>query len=150
MSKLKATGFFKPYTPTGNYNLRNTGKGVYIIKKNGKTLYVGLSLSDVQTTLYRHFQKWTDNRSEWTKRTGAPYERVTYYGEKRDLFTVKVIYCQTDKVCRLVEYLLIKKLKPRDNTLKMELYTDSPQEDKVVAMINNAESWKSNNDFEPF
>lgn len=148
-TKLKATGFFPPYSKEGSYNLKTkNGKGCYIIRKNGKTVYVGMSLSDIQGTLYRHFQKWTDRRTAWTKKQ-QNYERVTYYGQDRSLFTVKIIFCPTDHECYLLESLLIKKLRPADNTLKNELYHNA-ELDRFEPKLENVQAWKPISDEPPF
>ena len=117
---LKATRFFKPYTGK-TINLKSTGCGVYIIKKGDRVLYVGMSSKDVSRTLYRHFQTWTDNRSSYTKKNEA-YERVTYKGENLNLFLVKVIYCPTPREANILEQLLLKKFRPRDNEMKTYLF----------------------------
>ena len=144
---MKSTKFFAPYT-NETCNLKATGKGVYVIKKGNNIVYVGLSYSDLKRTMYRHFQKWTDRRTDWTKKN-QNYERVTYDGENRNLFKVKVIFCKTDKEVTLLEYLLIKKLKPRDNTIKKALY-DYEDLTKVTTSLNNAETWQSNFEDTPF
>lgn len=146
---LKATSFFPPYSPAGSYNLKTKdGKGCYIIREQGQTVYVGMSLSDIQGTLYRHFQKWTDKRTDWTKKR-QNYERVTYYGKDRARFTVKVIFCPTDNECYLLESLLIKKLKPRDNTLKNELYHNFEM-DRFAPKLETMEVWRPVTDEAPF
>jgi len=144
---MKATKFFKPYN-ADKYNLTATGRGVYIIKKGEKYVYVGLSYTDVKRTLYRHFQKWTDKRTEFTKKAQV-YERVTYDGENRNLFTIKVVFCKTEQETTLLEYLLIKKLKPRDNTLKNSMY-DAFDITKTVEKFNNASQWQPDNEEAPF
>lgn len=140
--KMKATGFFKPYSDAGQYSLKSTGCGVYVIKREGKVVYVGMSRKDVRNTLYRHFQVWTDRRAGWTKRN-EPYDRVTYAGEDREDFTVKVIFCKGAIECEIMEQLLIKKLKPKDNSLKLYLYSKE-QYREVEKKIEAADSWKSN------
>lgn len=120
--KLKATRFFKPYSETGSCNLKSTGTGVYIIKKNNKVLYVGYSAKDVRKTLYRHFQAWVDMRATYNKMQ-QPYARITYYNQDRNDFLVKVIYTPTEKEAEILEQLLIQKLKPNDNSLKLELFS---------------------------
>lgn len=146
--KMKATGFFKPYTDAGQYSLKSTGCGVYIIRREGKTVYVGMSRKDVRNTLYRHFQTWTDKRAGWTKKK-EPYDRVTYAGEDREDFTVKVIFCKGVIECEIMEQLLIKKLKPKDNSLKLYLYSQE-QYREVEKKIEAADSWKSNFEENPF
>lgn len=146
--KLKSTTFFPPYDREGNCNLKATGKGCYIIKKNNVILYVGMSTTDLKKTLYRHFQKWTDLRTNWTKKR-QNYERVTYHGENRNMFSVKVIFTPTDNEARVLEYLLIRKLKPKDNFLKNELY-DNPEAEKMEYKINTSDTWKPMLDENPF
>lgn len=144
---MKATKFFKPYEGE-NCNLKATGKGVYIIKKGDSVFYVGMSYNDVKRTMYRHFQKWTDRRSAYTKKNQL-YERVTYEGQNRNLFRVKVIFCKTDKEVTILEQLLIKKLRPKDNTLKLANYSAADLQ-KVVETFNNATPWQSITEETPF
>jgi len=145
---MKATGFFKPYATDGSYALKTTGCGVYIIKYKNRIIYVGMSRKDVRNTLYRHFQQWNDKRTSWTKKL-EPYERVTYADRKREDFSIKVIFCKGVIECEITEQLLIKKLKPRDNSLKLHLYSDAEYR-KVELKIDNAEGWKSNSEEPPF
>lgn len=146
--KMKATGFFKPYDKNGSYALKSTGCGVYIIKHKGQVIYVGMSRKDLRNTLYRHFQQWNDKRSTFTKKM-QPYERVTYNEKNREDFLIKVIFCKGVIECEIMEQLLIKKLKPKDNSLKLQLYTESEFK-KVELKIDAAEGWKSNNEEPPF
>lgn len=147
-NKLKATGFFLPYQEDGSYTLKSTGSGVYIIKNKNKVCYVGLSRSDVKKTMYRHFQVWTDKRSTFTKKSQL-FERVTYYDKDRKNFTVKVIFCKTDIEAEILEQLLIKKLKPVDNSLKLQLYSNA-EYNAMAIKINEADAWKSNFEENPF
>jgi len=146
--KMKATGFFKPYEESGAYALKSTGCGVYIIKRKGKVVYVGMARKDVRNTLYRHFQVWTDRRANWTKKN-EPYERVTYNGLNRDEFLVKVIFCKGPIECEIMEQLLIKRLRPKDNSLKIYLYTENEFK-QVESKIDAAEGWKSSYTENPF
>jgi excinuclease UvrABC nuclease subunit len=145
---MKSTNFFPPYSPDGKCNLKTTGKGCYIIKKNDSVIYVGLSYSDVKRTLYRHFQKWTDLRTDYTKKNQV-YERVTYTGQNKSNFKIKVIFCKTDKEISELEYLLIKKLKPKDNTLKNEIYSIVDLK-KTINAYNNSDNWKPTSEEPPF
>ena len=148
--KLKSTRFFAPYSGDNlkTQTLKATGAGVYIIKKNGLVVYVGRSSADVKSTLYRHFQKWTDRRSVWGKRNML-YERVTYDGQNRANFTVKVIFTPTDFEANVIEHMLILKLKPRDNERKNDLYS-SENIPRMQSRIENEENWNINNDEPPF
>jgi excinuclease UvrABC nuclease subunit len=145
---MKSTNFFAPYSLDGKCNLKTTGKGCYIIKKNDSVIYVGLSYSDVKRTLYRHFQKWTDLRTDYTKKNQV-YERVTYTGQNKSNFKIKVIFCKTDKEISELEYLLIKKLKPKDNTLKNEIYSVVDLR-KTIDAFNNSDNWKPTSEEPPF
>lgn len=137
-SNMKRTKFFKPYNDKKTIcTLKSSGAGVYIIKHLNKLVYIGYSATDVKKTMYRHFQKWTDNRSTYTK--GAePYERVTYINRfNNDEYKCKVIFC-TPTQAAILEQALILKLKPRDNSLKLNLITES-QKNKVITAMTEAE-----------
>lgn len=140
-SKMKATGFFLPYTGD-KYSLKSTGCGIYIIKYLGKIVYVGMARKDVRNTLYRHFQQWTDRRANYNKKM-QPYERITYNGKNREDFLIKVIFCKGVIECEIMEQLLIKKLKPRDNSLKLYLYSQE-EFNRAETKISEADQWKSN------
>lgn len=118
----KYSKWFKPYKELNGKkvcSLDYTGSGVYLIKENNIVVYVGRSLKDLKNTLYRHFQKWTDLRSDKQQNYIA---RVTYHGLNLDNFLVKVVICSnTEDVCALEE-ILIKALEPRDNKLKAQKY----------------------------
>lgn len=79
--------------------------GVYIIYENGKKVYVGQSSYDLYMTITRHFQKW-DNK------------HVSYHSKiNRRKYSVTVIFC-TAKQAASLEFQLIRKFLPRDNTMK--------------------------------
>lgn len=145
---MKSTKFFPAYTGK-NCTLKATGTGCYIIAKGNKIVYIGMSATDVKKTLYRHFQKWTDLRTGYTKKSQS-YERVTYYGENKGLFNVKVIFCKTLHEAAILEHLLIRKLKPSDNYLKNDLYANLPETKLVAEKFNNAENWKPITEENPF
>ena len=119
---MKKTGKFKPYTPKGLCALTFTGIGVYIIYKGATPIYVGFSSYDVKKTMYRHFQKWTDKRHPDNRR-GYLYDRVTY--SDRTKIYCQVYICSTPKQAAALEQILILKLKPRDNTSKIDLFSQS-------------------------
>jgi len=147
-TKIKSTSFFPPYDSKGNCNLKSTGRGVYLIKKNDAVVYVGQSFTDVKKTLYRHFQMWNDLRTTYTKKL-QNYERVTYYGQDRTKFKIKVIFCKTITDTANLEFLLIKKYRPKDNTNKMiDLFTKGL--DSTVENLNNAGAWQPLNEETPF
>ena len=123
---MKLTKTFKPYTKEGRCTLQpkeGTRAGVYIIGKkiNGKPqiVYVGYSATNLYKTMYRHFQNWNDTSQQ----------RVTYK-QLSDVF-IRVVFCGGQKAA-LLEEALILKYKPRDNNLKLELYTER-QRDKIIS-----------------
>ncbi len=115
------SGWFAPYKKEKECTIDFTGTGVYIIKENDVVVYVGMSKKDVKSTLYRHFQKWTDRRGA-TRKKKEPYDRVTYKDKDILGFTYqcKVILFSNEHDAFVMESLLIKRLKPRDNKNKAE------------------------------
>lgn len=119
---MRKTSFHKPYKKrkgkvfnTFLHSYFKGKSGCYIIKKGRMYAYVGQSGSDVYKTMYRHFQSWNDK----TQR------RVVYPKFSNDI-TVQIILCTPSQALRL-ETILIKRYKPTDNAMKLEL-------------INNAEN----------
>ena len=112
---MKVFRFVSPYIGKNKINLitrfpDRQKSGVYLIKENGKIVYVGYSGTDLYKTMYRHFQGWNHVKQEV----------VTYAGRKQTRYkdlskiTVRVVYC-TPKQAEALEMWLVKKLKPRDN-----------------------------------
>ncbi len=145
---MKKSKFVCPYDTKGHtpFNIKKISKsGVYVIKKNGKIIYVGMSKTNTYKTLYRHFQIWNDNR-EFDRLSKNPYskyyERVTYYTDAnkknnfRD-FTVRVILC-TPKQAERLEKLLIIKHKPKDNTNKYIRYNLDKYDKTLLDIYGNA------------
>lgn len=143
---MQRTKFIKPYLEktgkNGKCTLKATGKGVYIIKENNKVVYIGYSGYDVKQTLYRHFQKWNDKRHPETKRVQR-IERVTYYNKNfdNDNYLIKVVFCKTAKEAEQLESALIKKFRPRDNSVKLDLM-DLMDYSKTIEKYNEAEEIK--------
>lgn len=146
---MKKTLFFTPYIEhngkRGKAALKKTGSGVYIIKEGANVVYIGFSASDVKKTLYRHFQKWIDKRHPETKRVQR-IERVTYMNKnfKNENYRVKVVFCKNGKEAADLEHALIKKIKPRDNSVKLDLM-DLMDFTNVVNNYNEAETLEKNN-----
>lgn len=106
---MKVFKFFSPYRAGGKTTFPDsrTRTGVYLIKENGKLVYVGYSGTDLYKTMYRHFQEWNDRTQQI---------RITYYNKlKTNNYTVRIIYCTPKQAARL-EGALILKHQPRDNT----------------------------------
>lgn len=104
---MKVTRFYPPYQKDGKTTFPEAQKqsGVYLIKKEGKLVYVGYSETDLYKTMYRHFQHWNDPKQY----------RVSYQSEmKKNRFTVRVIFCTPRQAKRLESYLILRHL-PDDN-----------------------------------
>ena len=118
---MKRTKYFKPYTEKSGKSYctltasQGAAPGVYIIRKGERSVYVGYSASNVYKTMYRHFQTWND-----------PTQRRVTYKQLSDV-TCRVIFT-TPKRAAVLEEALILKLKPRDNEMKLELYSRKDRE----------------------
>lgn len=123
MTKSK---FLPPYDNDGHTTFRNADKksGVYLIKENGKMVYIGYSATNLYRTLYRHFQKWKH-----------PYQEVTTYardGAKE--YTVRVIFTTAQQADRLETYLIQKYL-PRDNEGKIKAGAENTGKTEYKKMV---------------
>jgi len=111
---MKVFKFHPPYQPNGKTTFPETKDrtGVYVIKENGKVVYVGYSGGNLYKTMYRHFQVW-NHRGQYV---------VSYADRlKQNKYTVRVIFC-TAKQAGSLETSLIKKWRPRDNEMKYQSY----------------------------
>ena len=63
--------------------------------------------------MYRHFQSWDDSRQK----------RVSYHLQP-GAYSCRVIWCKTANEAANLEEALIIKLKPSDNTMKLERYQE--------------------------
>ncbi len=111
---MKKFKFLPPYTPEGKTTFPATvdRSGVYLVKENGKVVYIGMSKINLYRTLYRHFQAWSHSLQEVT----------TYQSRlKKNKYTVRVVLCTPSQAERLERALIIKN-KPRDNELKYKGY----------------------------
>ena len=101
------TKFRQPYSASGKTTLKKDAiTGVYIIKENGKIVYIGVSRRNIYKTLYRHFESWNH-----------PVQDVTSYCMGTHKYTYRVVFCSSLQA-HVLEKILIKKLKPRDNRHK--------------------------------
>ncbi len=117
------TKFKSPYTPSGSTTLTKDDKtGVYIIKENGKVVYIGVSLRNIYKTLYRHFENWIHSKQD-----------VTNYDINAHKYSYRVVFC-TPSQAHVLEKILIKKLKPRDNRHKHESYAIEKYRKQVYNM----------------
>jgi excinuclease UvrABC nuclease subunit len=132
---MKVSRFVKPYRSTGKTTLPElvNKSGVYLIKENSRLVYVGMSLSNLYRTMYRHFEQWNhDGQSV-----------VTYVNKmKKNDYTVRVILCTKAQATRL-EKTLIKKHRPRDNENKYKSYELAFEDERIFTDYQN-------NDIVPF
>jgi len=110
------------------YNLGFTkGKsGAYIIKENGKIVYVGYSTCDLYKTITRHFQSWNH-----------PHQRVVTYANSINYnrYTIRVVFSSPTKAFKL-ERALIAKYRPRDNFEVLDLLDYEEKEANKIAKEN--------------
>jgi len=132
---MKKTKYFKPYESENVCSLKKTGSGVYIIRKGINIIYIGFSANDVKKTMYRHFQTWTDKRHPDNKR-GFLYDRVTYK-DRLNGITCRVIFCTNSKQAAALEQILILKYLPRDNSSKIDLFSQDYKR-SVIKSFNEA------------
>jgi hypothetical protein len=118
------------YAEPGKPNLAFTqGKpGCYIIYENGKRVYVGHSVYNLYKTITRHFQTWT------VKTSSQP---VTYVPGPRKKYHVTIILSTSKQAPRL-EYQLIQKYLPRDNTMKYPELWPTAYDDSIAESYNEA------------
>ncbi len=126
---IESLTFLPAFVPTKN-KLRKYGLqgirykfGVYFIRENGILVYVGMSRSNLQEALYRHFQDW---RKSWAQK------RVNYL-DFNNIYTVACITTEKEEAhpmekCYILEY------NPRDNNMRYEEYR---QKVDIVVSENN-------------
>lgn len=103
--------FISPYKKNGRTNYKDAWQrsGIYLIKENGKVVYVGHSQNNLYKTLYRHFQHWY-HKLQYV---------VTYKGRmNQHRYTVAVEYLTSAQAVRK-EHELLLKYRPRDNKAKL-------------------------------
>ncbi|RFZ84757.1 hypothetical protein DYU05_03895 [Mucilaginibacter terrenus] len=130
---MKVFRYHPPYKPSGRTSFPETAKrsGVYLIKENDKLVYIGVSLTDLYKTLYRHFQTWNDINYR-TQKVKPPSDRVTYKNRmKRNRYTVRIVFCPPGQAARLERALIIK-YQPRDNDVKYSQYTLTLADTKCI------------------
>ena len=128
---MKIFKFLPPYQKNGKTSFpeANNRSGVYLIKENGKLVYVGSSGYNLYKTLYRHFQTWNHK-----------YQKVVSYKDyvKHNKYTVRLIFC-TVKQAEALEKALIIKHQPRDNEQKYEAYELDLYNKQTLKTYDNTE-----------
>jgi hypothetical protein len=111
--------------------------GVYLIrhKQTGSVVYVGSSTTQLKSTIYRHFQQWTDKQ----QRTGRSFERKVY--PKTGYYEIRFFKCTAEQALKIEKYLIIK-LQPKDNPLKYQKLTEEKKEagEKLYSKILQSET----------
>jgi hypothetical protein len=117
--------FRKPYLgQKTNFSGNKKIAGVYFIKENGVIVYIGMSAKCLYDTLYRHFQKWTDNRNGYMiQYSNPPYPRVTYqpFLQEHD-YEIFYFPCIGGKEAHELEKAYIRHYQPRDNKEKYQIF----------------------------
>jgi excinuclease UvrABC nuclease subunit len=105
--------------------------GIYLLKEKDKIIYIGMSLTNLKKTCYRHFQKWNDYRYNYYP-IGVlpPYKRPTY--ENREDFQISVIIVENHNQCLDLEKYLIQTYQPIDNREKYLLYKKDDENIKQI------------------
>ncbi len=118
LTPIESLTFLPAYLPTKNkrgktYGLSGIRKktGVYFIKENGILVYVGMSRSNLQEALYRHFQDW---QRSWAQK------RVNYL-DFSNVYEVACITTEKDDAHPL-EKCYILEFNPRDNNKRYDEY----------------------------
>jgi len=120
LGALHPTRFVPVYKELPSYENGYRGKtniawargltGVYIIKRDGKIIYVGDADGLLYKTAIRHFQKWND--TEYKK-------RISYKDTLDDYrYTIRLVVTNTAEQAHKLEQALIKKYDPEDNRIK--------------------------------
>ncbi len=129
LMSLEELTFIDPYIKTNRenrprkYNMRGVEKksGIYFIKENGLLVYIGMSRSNLQEAMYRHFQHW----KSWKQR------RVSYK-YTLDTHNYEVACVTTGKdMAHPLERAYILKFNPRDNFDRYEEYSAIVSEIKI-------------------
>jgi hypothetical protein len=142
---MRQSRLFKPYGPDGKPNYRERGKpGVYLVYKRENenedwaVVYVGFSEKNLYRTMYRHFQKWSDQKDR---------PNLTYFGQNLDNFRLRVVRCTGRQAVALESYL-IWKIKPVDNFYKLEGLKANNYSEKQFQIMRNTPT-EPVSDFKP-
>ena len=126
---MKVFKFLPPYKKDGKTNFPETMNrtGVYLIKENGKIVYVGFSGYNLYKTMYRHFQRWRHKTQEV----------VSYRDDMKSKdYTVRIVFCTTKQAAAL-EKALIKKHRPRDNEMKYKINELPVPEQRYIETVED-------------
>ncbi len=123
ITPIESLTFLPAYLPEKNkrgkvYGLQGIRKkaGVYFIRENGILVYVGMSRSNLQEALYRHFQDWS--RSWKQKRVFYKHE-VDVHNYEVACITTESDQAHPMEKCYILQY------NPRDNHMRYEEYRNA-------------------------
>ena len=126
---MKKSKFVPPYHRSGTTFPDRNKSGVYLIKKRSEIFsvtYIGMSKTDIYTTMYRHFQRWNDKR----------FDRKVYEREK---YLIRVIYCTPLQAVKLERALIIRH-NPKDNAEKYDNYTLQKSDKDIIPQAKETET----------
>lgn len=140
LTPIESLTFLPAYLQVENkrgkvYGIKGIRKkyGVYFIRENGILVYVGMSRSNLQEALYRHFQDWSRS---WKQK------RVMYKSSENNY---EVACITTDKdAAHPLEKCYILEFNPRDNNMRYEEYR-SEVEIKVTEPVMEMDGIYMNN-----
>lgn len=132
LGSLKVSSFKKVYinnklNPNLKLSPNKNQKGVYILRKNGKIVYIGYSGSNLYKTFTRHFQSWNDPRQV----------RITF--NKNDRVSARIVYTSTAKQAWNLEKALIKKYKPTENPQQYEAAPITTGQEEIYEAFKNVD-----------
>lgn len=125
-----------------NFAFAQGKPGVYIIKRNGKIVYVGSSTQNVYAQMLRHFEPYIKKNSSTLRNLDYETRKSLFQsGHKKNYFSdyiqnqylVRIILTNTANQSRNLERALIKEYKPSDNFIYndgFDLFTNA--EVKVI------------------
>jgi excinuclease UvrABC nuclease subunit len=129
--KMIKTKFTAPYKKDGKTAFPEMkGKnGVYLIKEDGKLVYIGHSCKHLYKIIYRHFQRWQES----SLISGRRLYHTTYKNKmRRHRYTVRIVLTNTCAQAERLERALIIKHQPRDNRQKYDQYKIDFRDKKMV------------------
>lgn len=111
----------EPY-PQWVRNLKGKS-GVYVIREDGETVYVGSSVGRLYDTLTRHFQRWRRWKGFWKGQYGEGHDPGLTYPRER--VEVGVRLTKPDDALD-EEARLIRRMRPRDNLIGQPIEEEVP------------------------
>lgn len=112
------------------YGLQGIRKksGVYFIRENGILVYVGMSRSNLQEALYRHFQDWSRS---WKQKRVFYKNEVDVHNYEVACITTECDQAHPMEKCYILEY------NPRDNHMRYEEYRNAVNIVIIESEIDN-------------